>query len=341
MWGLEMKFMRIRITHGGCCRFEKEKNMDYLSYLNKNYPVRRSADQKAAFRNFALEEAKKAGLPAAEENDEEHVNLVIGSPESAEVLFTAHYDTPRRALIPNLMLVTNKVLHWLYVIGIPLIMVAIALGCAFLILKWTGYESGGRVGQLIWFVSYMVIYFGLFFLLLYGPTNRNNFNDNTSGTAAVLELARRLQGDKKVAFILFDDEEKGKKGSKAYAKAHPDVNETALVINMDCVGNGKHFVVAPNKEARKTDLGDALGGAFENKDGYEAHVFPAEKISMNSDQKSFKRSAGVCATAKTKFVGYWTGRIHTKYDTVVSEDNIRYLCGALEGFARNYTQNKE
>ena len=62
---------------------------------------------------------------------------------------------------------------------------------------------------------------------------------------------------------------------------------------------------------------------------------------MNSDQKSFRRSAGVCATAKTKFVGYWTGRIHTKYDTVVSEDNIRYLCGALEGFARNYTQNKE
>ena len=145
--------------------------MDYLSYLNKNYPVRRSADQKAAFRNFALEEAKKAGLPAAEENDEEHINLVIGSPESAEVLFTAHYDTPRRALIPNLMLVTNKVLHWLYVIGIPLIMVAIALGCAFLILKWTGYESGGRVGRLIWFVSYVVIYFGLFFLLLYGPTN--------------------------------------------------------------------------------------------------------------------------------------------------------------------------
>ena len=40
---------------------------------------------------------------------------MIGSPEGADVIFTAHYDTPRRALIPNLMLPLNPVLKWIYI----------------------------------------------------------------------------------------------------------------------------------------------------------------------------------------------------------------------------------
>ena len=306
--------------------------MTYLDDLNQNHPVRNSAEEKSAFRDWAKREAEKGGYAAAPEENEKHTNLVIGQPDQARVIFTAHYDTPRRSLVPNLMLPTNKALFWAYNIGLGVVIALIALLAAKGAQRASGFEMDQFKGWLVWYVTYLVVLAALFKILLLGPKNKHNYNDNTSGTAAVMELARALQGDGRAAFILFDDEEKGKKGSKAYAKAHPDINENKLIINMDCVANGEHFILCASAGAQAEASYASLTHAWQAQAPYTFAFYDAKKIAMNSDQKSFKRGVGICAVHKYKYIGYCTPRIHTKYDTVVSNDNIAYLTQNLLRF---------
>lgn len=305
---------------------------DYLSEIDERFPIRNSAEQKEAFRVYALEEAQKNGLPAVREQSAEHINLVFGDPASARVIFTAHYDTPRRAVLPNLMLVSNRTLHWAYVFGQILIMLAIAIGAAFgakaaLHLEWQKLQD-----RMLMLFVYMAVYYLLFFLMMRGPANRRNRNDNTSGTAAVLELTRKLGSRPGIALILFDNEEKGKKGSKAFAADHPPVKQNALIVNMDCVGNGDNFLFCVPDAAESNPLLAALKTAAEQK-ALPARFFNTKKAQTNSDNRSFTQGIGVCCCRYKRFVGYYNGRIHTARDTVAEPGNIARLTDALSSFA--------
>ncbi len=307
---------------------------NYLDRIDRDFGIRNSKAQKEAFRDWALAEAKALGVTGARaENDEKHENLVFGDPEKAKAIFTAHYDTPRRMLLPNFMLPENRFLFWAYNLGITFCMLMAAIGAAFaagslLDLDWHDVRS-----RMLMLVIYGVVYAGLFYLVIMGPVNKRNRNDNTSGTAAVMELMRRLGEDSGAAFILFDDEEKGKKGSKAYAKAHPIIANDTFVVNLDCVGNGDTFVFGSSKRASEHEL-YALLEAAARETGLQTKFYPGGASRMNSDHRSFKLGVGVCACSCRPFVGYYAGRIHTGRDTVADPENIRKLADALAAFAK-------
>lgn len=303
---------------------------DYLNDIDSRFPIRNSEAQKEAFRDYAISEAKAAGWSAGTVQESGgHNNVVIGDPETAKTVFTAHYDTPRRGLVPNLMLPTNKVLKYVYIFGIIFVLLAAAILAGIAVRKLTGLE--GPAGRSVYLAVYALVYFGLFALIFRGPANTRNRNDNTSGTAAVLTLAGKLSGDPSAAFILFDNEEKGKKGSKAFAAAHADVKANTLIVNMDCVGNGDTFIAGASDPAMSDPRFPALKAALENADG---KVFPAGKASMNSDHKSFDKSVGIAACLYKKGAGYYTPRIHTGRDTVASPENIEKLTDALMEFVK-------
>ena len=307
---------------------------DYLSEIDGRFPVRNSVGQKERFRGYALDEAAKLGLSrAVREENEGHVNLVFSDPSSARVIFTAHYDTPRRSLLPNLMLVSNQVLYWAYNLCIVLIILAAAIGAAFGAKELFRLDMSQLAARMLMLAVYAVVYFGLFFLMLKGPANEHNRNDNTSGTAAVLELMRTLGERPDVAFILFDDEEKGKKGSKAYAKAHPAIRQNTLIINLDCVGNGDTYVFCASGKAEGNPLYAELQ-TFIRQSGLHARFYRAHRAQMNSDHKSFRQGVGVCACRYKKLVGYYTGRIHTARDTVAEPETVSRLASALAAFAQ-------
>ena len=307
---------------------------DFLNEIDSRFPIRNSGPQKDAFRDYVAGEADTLGYSVRVEtqgaaSSGAHRNIVIGNPEEAAVVFTAHYDTPRRALIPNLMLPLNPVLKWTYVLLPIVAMLAVAIGCGYAARLLSGLQ--GRSGRLVHIGVYLAVYFGLFLLLFRGPANRRNRNDNTSGTAAVLSLAERLSGDSRAAFILFDNEEKGKKGSRAYAGYRPELKRSRLVVNMDCVGNGSQFIVGAAEAAMKDPLFPSLSSALEE---IGAKVFPAREANMNSDHKNFDRGVGICACLYRKGIGYYTPRIHTGRDNVASPENIDRLTGALAAFVR-------
>lgn len=306
---------------------------DYLSEIDARFPVRNSAEQKASFRAYALAEAQTGAVPARAEENEGHTNLIFGDPAAAQVIFTAHYDTPRRGLLPNLMLVTNPALAWTYRLGtLILLLLAPALAAAWGVWVLLDLDWALMSHRLLLLGVYTTVYFGLFYLMFRGPANQRNRNDNTSGTAAVLNLAEALGEKTGVAYILFDDEEKGKKGSKAFAKAHPEIKENALVVNLDCVGNGDTYILCGSAAAQEDPLYEALQKAMTNS-GLSHRFFPAGKASMNSDQKSFTKGVGVCACRRKPVVGYFTDRIHTARDTVADPETVSRLTAVLAKFA--------
>lgn len=74
------------------------------------------------------------------------------------------------------------------------------------------------VGYYVWFLCVWAV----IALVMIGPANKHNANDNTSGVVTLLEIARSLPESQrgKVCFVLFDLEEAGLIGSAAYRKAH-------------------------------------------------------------------------------------------------------------------------
>lgn len=293
----------------------------------KQFPVRKSKNQKQAFRDAVQMYAQKQGYQVTVEKGSFGTrNVVIGNPETAKYLVTAHYDTCANMVIPNWITPCN---FWAFA-GYQLLLTCMIVGIAFasalipaLLLGWEFYGKFGFIA--VWIVLG---------LLLFGPANKNNANDNTSGIVTLLEIARTMPENQrnKVCFVLFDLEEAGLIGSGSYYKAHKKAASAQIVLNLDCVGDGDHIRMFPTKALLKnrkklTSLYKACG-YFGKKDilvhekGFS--IYP-------SDQKHFPYGVGICALNQGKF-GLSMGKIHTSKDTALDETNVNILRAALTTF---------
>ena len=297
---------------------------DYLSEVNSLFPVRRSAVEKKRFIEYVSAEigTERVCVETTDKNN----NVIIGDISAAKVIFTAHYDTPAASPIPNLMIPANKLIstfvHLLFPLALALISLLIAFGAGTLF----SLDESATI------VIYLALYFASFFGFTRLIPNKHNKNDNTSGVAAVMSLATDYHGEK-AAFILFDNEEKGLLGSKAFNKKHKDMMKDKLVINLDCVGNGDNIIFTVKDTAEKLKEYSLLRCAFEeNSADFGICFIPFKKSSGNSDHKSFPASIGVMAAKRGKLVRFITGRIHTTRDTVASTENISFLTNRFNAF---------
>ena len=298
--------------------------MTILEQITEQFPVRKSKAQKAAFRKWVMGQMAAMGYRPRVEENSNHQNIVAGSPDTAQITFTAHYDTPVCIGLPNLMIPRNWPVYILYQGMIVAILLAIAFGGGMVLAALTKNPDMLRIGLL-------AVYLCLILFLRYGPANRHNVNDNTSGVAAVLELMAKIPEEQraKVAFILFDNEEKGCAGSKAYAKDHLQVQHTRLIVNLDCVGVGEHVLLFVPRLARNMEAYELLERVLAAMPGRTVHFFSAATSAGSSDFRSFKCGVGVSAYRQVTGVGFCTGRIHTWRDTQADQGNIDYLSGAL------------
>lgn len=291
---------------------------DYLNLINDNYPIRRTKSQKEKFREFIKNEISNTKYDFRVETlDNSHNNIIIGDVEKANVIFTAHYDTPATSIVPNLMFPRNRFLGLIYHLGIPVILSILSLLLAYLISNLIINNTKITV------ILYLFIYLTSFYLLTRCFTNKNNKNDNTSGVATILELATICEKEN-VAFVLFDDEEKGLLGSKSFNKAHKELLRKKLLVNFDCVGVGENIIFIAKDEAIKHDLYENLKGYFVSNEIYNPLFFPYKGSFANSDFKSFDCSIGVMCCKKLKNI-YYTNKIHTNKDKVANKKNIEYI----------------
>lgn len=314
--------------------------MSIIETLVEKFPVRKSKAQKEAFREWAVAYAQEQGYEAHVEtarNIAKCHNVVIGDPETAEVVFTGHYDTPAVMPIPNFITPCNVLVYLLYqlllvpVLLIPPAVVAVITYFIGILCGLTGWYAGEIAGM----VGFVSVYVTLG-LMMFGPANKHNVNDNTSGVAAVLELMERIppENRSKTAFILFDNEEKGMLGSGAYASKHKAVKKEKLLINMDCVGDGENVLFFANKKTRALPCFPQLENAMAAQTGRTFLMNRMEKCIYPSDQANFKLGIAVCACNRMKVIGYYCDKIHTKKDTVCEQANLDFLAEGLASFVQ-------
>ena len=292
----------------------------------KLHPIRKTKAQKEAFRADVQSYVKGLGYECNIESGKMGVNnIVIGDLKTAKYLVTAHYDTPASIGLPNVLTPCNPVTFILWQLLLVGMFVLAAIAAGILVgLPFRNPELGAKAG--------LIVYWGMLLLMMFGPANKSNVNDNSSGVITALEIARTMpeMHRSKVCFVLFDLEEAGLLGSSAYRKAHKTETENQIVLNLDCVGDGDHILFFPTKKAKKNEKlmreVHRIGGWFGNKhlmlkkDGF--YTYP-------SDQRNFPVGIGIAAFHKKEGIGYYVDRIHTKKDTILEETNVNLLRAAI------------
>ena len=292
----------------------------------QQFPIRKTKAQKSRFREAIQVYAAELGYPCnIEQGGRGCRNIIIGYPESAKYLITAHYDTPASIGLPNIITPKNLLFYLLWQIFI----VGLLFVFVFAVEIPVWYFTQNKM--LAFYIGYFV-YMAVLFLLLMGPANKNNANDNTSGVVTLLETARTLPKKlrERVCFVLFDLEERGLVGSASYRKTHKQVTENQLVLNLDCVGDGDEIVLFPTKKLKKDENAistlEKISGQWGSKsisvhkNGFS--VYP-------SDQRNFPKGVGIAAFRRSKLLGLYCNRIHTKRDTVLELTNVNILRAAL------------
>ncbi len=285
------------------------------------YEVRKTKKQKTAFIDYVTQKATAEGYPVRIEKGMLGVrNIVVGNPDGAKVIYTAHYDTCARLPFPNFLTPKNIGMYLLYNLAIILVffVIAFVLGvatgvvCALLRLDIT---VGSLVARLVYFV--------LLLLLLFGPANKHTANDNTSGVTVLFGILKALPAEQrdKVAVVFFDQEEIGMVGSSVFAGKHKQVKKNTLLINFDCVSDGRDMMILTKKKA--VPYTDLLAECFASNEDVEVDV--TKKAFYPSDQSQFQKGVGVAAFKKTKGGMLYINRIHTKKDTVYRRENIDFL----------------
>jgi len=293
----------------------------------EKYEVRKSKKQKTAFMEYVQSTAADMGYECHVEKGYCGArNIVVGNPDTAKVIYTAHYDTCARMPFPNF--ITPKCI-WIYLLyqilltvvllGLPSL---ITWGLGVLLLNTTAW-SGEVIGKILYFFWLGLVVVEMW-LLMAGPANKHTANDNTSGVTTLLDVMTALPAELRedVAFIFFDLEEMGLFGSAGYASKHKAVMKNTLLINFDCVSDGNTILFALRKGA--TRYTEAIKSAFPSTDTLSVEVV-SKGVFYPSDQANFARGVGVAALKKSKHGLLYMDRIHTKHDTAYEEGNIAYL----------------
>ena len=150
----------------------------------RDWQVRKTKEQKSRFIAFLQERLpalriEEGGLPRCR-------NLVLGDPESADVVFCAHYDTCARLPFPNFITPRNLVIYLLYQLLILLPFFALAALLSILLIRL------GVYAPLAFMLSWLLAMAALLYVFLFGPANPHTANDNTSGVLMPCALRLRL-----------------------------------------------------------------------------------------------------------------------------------------------------
>ena len=310
----------------------------YREILLTIFPVRKTAAQKADFREWLRKELKHAGYRPKEETYGRFngsVNVVAGDPDRATVFLTAHYDTASRMLVPNFISPTNVAAHVLYHFLFAIVLMAAAVVLSFVITF--PINQPGLTLPLFLVLALLILYLSAF-----GPANPSNANANTSGVLTLLAIAKAIPKDKRVCFVFFDNNERNLLGAKAFKREHSRAAESCLFLNFDCVGDGEHMLLMPSKYSRwDENLIAALTDAFPETEAVKGRILDKGLVYYPSDHRKFKFHVGVAACHRLSGLGYYIPHLRTKKDTVLSAENVAYLTEGISRFLPAYWEEQD
>ncbi len=300
----------------------------------RDWQVRKTKAQKQRFIEFL--QSRLPGLTAEEGGWPHCRNIVLGDPDNADVIFTAHYDTCARLPFPNFITPKNLLIYLLYQL-----LILIPFFASAGLLAW-GLIKLGAFAPLAIMLGWFAVFALILYVFIFGPANPHTVNDNTSGVVTLCELITALSEEERArcAFVFFDHEETGLFGSAFFHSRHKKNMKGRLVINFDCVSDGDHILIVQNGRAKKR-AGAALGEAFTSAGDKRVHLCGPLGAFYPSDQVNFPCAVGVAAMNKAPVLGLYISRIHTLRDTVCDERNFSFLVEGARRFLRLYKANND
>ena len=309
---------------------------DYTKYIMERHQVRKTKKQKAPFIKYIEKLASEWGYHFEVESGRfGSKNLVVGDIGTAKAVYSAHYDTPAVCPFPNFITPSNLTLFIFYNVLCALVFFLvpsfILSGSLELMLeRWFHVDHG--IASFVSRIVFVLFYITECFLLLFGPANKHTANDNTSGVTLLLEIMESMPQNMRsdVAFVFFDKEELGLIGSASFYRKHGNIMKNKLLINFDCVGDGKSFIFILRCGAKP--YAELIKKAFTPCEGYEISI-KSKGVFYPSDQKNFPAGVGVAALNTSRFLKIkYMNKIHTRRDRVCDEKNIRLLAGWAVSF---------
>ena len=299
------------------------------SEILRDWQVRKTKEQKTRFIAFLQSRlpelrVEEGGLPRCR-------NLVLGDPESADVVFTAHYDTCARLPFPNFITPKNLLIYLAYQLLIILPFFALGGLAAFVLIRLGVYEPAAIM------LGWLAAFAAILYVFLLGPANPHTVNDNTSGVVMLCELIGTLRPEElsRCAFVFFDHEETGLFGSSFFASKHKKAMKKRLLINFDCVSDGDDLLIVQSGRARRR-AGEALAAAFCDSADKRAVITGPLGAFYPSDQVNFPCGVGVAAMQRKPLLGLYMSRIHTARDTVCDERNFAFLAAGVRRLLERY-----
>ncbi len=301
---------------------DNTRERDITNIILNSYQIRKTKTQKSAFIDMLK---SRYGEVKIEEKRLYGRNIVIGEPEKADVIFTAHYDTCAKMIVPNFITPQNLLIYLAYQLLLTAILLVPFFSACAIVAKFTKNLLLTELAGFAVFIPEM-------WLLLAGPQNHHTANDNTSGVITVLRLFEKIGTESGAAFILFDNEEKGMLGSNFYATTHRDVQKNGFIINLDCVSDGDYmfFIHKTDKKSESGERKRRIVSHFEKTAAeilakYNKTAVITKKGFYPSDQAMFKNGVGVAFLNRSKGGVLYMDKIHTEKDTVFMEENINAL----------------
>ena len=304
---------------------------DFVSRIERDYPVRRKAQEKERFRIWLVATLRALGYHVELQSNESALqtggrvtNVVVGDPEKAKLILSAHYDTGLREILPPLICPTRPLTYVLYQALTPLL----ALIMSFLIAFALTFPFDAPFWTL---PIFLVLLLACLAYLKLGPSERNNENDDTSGVVTLLEVAKNLTPRYRanVCFVFFDCGAQAGQGAKAFRKKYPVTREKS-VLHLDCVGEGDEIMFLPSKYSRwNTELLDFINESFADVEKPESKTVFLKTdglVYYPSDNRAFRYSTAVCAVKKASGFGRC---ITPRKASALDEENINILSAGL------------
>lgn len=293
--------------------------MKFKDEVCNKYGIRMHKKQKSAFRGFVQEKANEMGYKMTVEKSMIAKNIVIGDPDKAEIVFTAHYDTPPR--LPKFYL-KNMLFH--SIVTLPLSVFGL-MGLSSLFMYLQLYKLTIAYMTTLSYAlpisaATMIAYCTGFL----GGANKTNFNDNSSGCLSLLNLMDRYKDlpqnlKDKVAFVFTDNEEKMLLGSISYRNRHKNYKQQTFV-NLDCVGRGKN--VNLYYFGKEPKIVNELQSIIDNHEGYVSTKKKSTMMSL-SDHYPVRKADHVCLlNTDTEDKKSLFKQIHSSNDYILEDENI-------------------
>ena len=277
----------------------------YAERILREYPVRRRPEEKEKFRLWLMGTLRELGYQPELQSRQSALqfggnvlNVVAGDPERAKLILVAHYDTAIRSLLPPLYMPTRPLTAFLYLALTP----ALVLIGSFVLSFALTFPINAPYLTLPLFLLLLVT---ALLYLRFGPSERRNLNDNTSGVAALLETAAtltpRYRGE--VAFAFLDGGFGGLSGAKGFRARFPSAKEKTI-INLCSVAEGSELLVLPNKNSRWDGaLLDAILDSFENGEHTTVFLKTDGLTYFPSDNRAFRYACSICACETVRGFG--------------------------------------